>query len=137
MSLGKAVYGSAAVNHVAKLLRTNVVTSAVTTVVISAPDFYRAAISGSVSWAQFSKNLMVNGAGVAGGAGGWMGGAAVGAAVGSAFPVVGTAIGGFVGGMLGTMASGAAASAGSTVHILDNVGSSWCALATESNVRQP
>jgi hypothetical protein len=120
VSLGKAVYGAAAVNHVAKLLRTNVVTSAVTTVVISAPDFYRAAISGSVSWAQFSKNLMVNGAGVAGGAGGWMGGAAVGAAVGSAFPVVGTAICGFIGGMLGAMAGGAAASAGSK-YLLDGL----------------
>ncbi|HHA2569484.1 TPA: hypothetical protein ACOEOJ_002501, partial [Stenotrophomonas maltophilia] len=72
VSLGKAVYGAAAVNHVAKLLRTNAVTGAVTTAVISGPDFYRAAFSRNISWAQFGKNLAVNGASVAGGAGGWM-----------------------------------------------------------------
>ncbi|MBF6651040.1 hypothetical protein [Methylobacter sp. BlB1] len=119
-SLGKAVYGAAATNHVAKLLRTNVVTSAVTTVVISAPDFYRAAFSGSISWAQFAKNLTVNGAGVAGGAGGWMAGAAGGAALGSAIPLVGTAVGGVVGGILGALAGGTAASAASK-YILDGL----------------
>lgn len=119
-SLGKAVYGAAATNHVAKLLRTNVVTSVVTTVVISAPDFYRAAFSGSISWAQFAKNLTVNGAGVAGGAGGWMAGAAGGAALGSVIPGVGTAIGGLVGGVLGAFAGGTAASAASK-YILDGL----------------
>ena len=119
-SLGKAVYGAAATNHVAKLLRTNVVTSVVTTVVISAPDFYRAAFSGSISWAQFAKNLTVNGAGVAGGAGGWMAGAAGGAALGSVIPGVGTAIGGVVGGILGAFAGGTAASAASK-YILDGL----------------
>ncbi len=119
-SLGKAVYGAAATNHVAKLLRTNVVTSVVTTVVISAPDFYRAAFSGSISWAQFAKNLTVNGAGVAGGAGGWMAGAAGGAALGSVIPGVGTAVGGVVGGILGALAGGTAASAASK-YILDGL----------------
>jgi hypothetical protein len=108
-SLGKAVYGAAATNHVAKLLRSNVVTSVVTTAVISAPDFYRAAFTGSISWAQFSKNLAVNGAGVAGGAGGWVAGAAGGAAVGSMIPIVGTAVGGVVGGLIGAFAGGSAA----------------------------
>jgi len=108
-SVGKAVYGAAATNHVAKLLRSNVVTSVVTTVVISAPDFYRAAFSGSISWAQFTKNLAVNGAGVAGGAGGWIAGAAGGAAIGSAFPIVGTAVGGVVGGLIGAFAGGTTA----------------------------
>lgn len=48
VSLGKAVYRAAAANHLAKLLRTNVVTSAVTIVVISGPDFYRAAIGSAL-----------------------------------------------------------------------------------------
>ncbi|MBB3182282.1 hypothetical protein [Variovorax sp. Sphag1AA] len=108
-STGKAIYGAAAQNHVAKLLRTNVATSVVTTAVISAPDLYRAAFKRNVSWAQFSKNLLVNGAGVAGGAGGWMAGAAAGAAVGSALPVVGTVAGGFVGAIMGSLAGGTAA----------------------------
>ncbi len=119
-SLGKAVYGAAATNHVAKLLRTNAVTAAVTTVVISAPDFYRAAFHGSISWAQFSKNLVVNGAGVAGGAGGWMAGAAGGAALGTAVPGIGTAIGAFVGGVIGAFAAGTAASAASK-FVLDGL----------------
>lgn len=119
-SLGKAVYGAAATNHVAKLLRTNVVTSVVTTVVISTPDFYRACFSGSISWAQFAKNLTVNGAGIAGGAGGWMAGAAAGAAVGSAFPGPGTAIGGVIGGVLGAVAGGSAATVTSK-YILDGL----------------
>lgn len=40
-SLGKAVHGAAAVNHVAKLLRTNAVTGVIALGVTSAPDFYR------------------------------------------------------------------------------------------------
>jgi hypothetical protein len=43
-SLGRAVYGAAAVNHVAKLLRSNAITSAVSLAVATAPDAYRAAI---------------------------------------------------------------------------------------------
>jgi uncharacterized protein YaaW (UPF0174 family) len=114
VSLGKAVYGAAATNHVAKLLRTNTATSIITTAVITAPDFYRAAFQGSISWAQFGKNLTVNGLGVAGGAGGWMAGAAAGAAIGTAaFPGPGTAVGGFVGGLIGSVAGGAAASSAS------------------------
>ncbi|GFO63623.1 hypothetical protein [Geomonas paludis] len=119
-SLGKAVYGAAATNHVAKLLRSNVVTSVVTTAVITAPDFYRAAFTGSISWAQFSKNLVVNGAGVAGGAGGWVVGAAGGAAVGSFFPIIGTAVGGVVGGLFGAFTGGSAATLASKA-ILDGL----------------
>ncbi len=44
-SLGKSIYGAAALNHVSKLLRSNVVTSALATVVITTPDFYRAAVA--------------------------------------------------------------------------------------------
>ena len=47
-SLGRAVYGGAAINHVAKLLRSNAITAAVATAVTTAPDFYRAAVTGSI-----------------------------------------------------------------------------------------
>lgn len=105
-SLGKAVYGAAALNRVSKLLRSNTITSAVTMIVVTTPDFYRAAIERSISWDQFTKNLLVNVAGLAGGVGGWMAGAGLGAALGSVVPVLGTAAGGFVGGILGALAGG-------------------------------
>jgi hypothetical protein len=109
-SSGKALYGAAASNHVSKLLRTNVITGVVTTVVATSPDVYRAAISGNTSWAQVGKNLMVNGAGVAAGTAGWMGGAAIGASVGSVIPLVGTGIGAILGGIAGSLAAGSAGS---------------------------
>lgn len=118
-SLGKAVYGAAAINHVSKLLRSNVITSVVATVIISTPDFYRAAISNRMSWAQFSKNLAVNASSVAGGVAGWLGGAAAGAAIGSFVPIVGTAVGGVVGGLVGAFGTGTAASIG-TKAVLDH-----------------
>ena len=95
-SLGKAVYGAAAINRVAKLLRSNVITSTIAIAVTSTPDFCRAAFSKSISWSQFTKNLVVNAGGVAAGAGGWMGGAAAGAPLGP----VGVAIGGIVGAII-------------------------------------
>ena len=106
-SLGKAVHGVSAVNHVSKLLRTNAVTGTLMVIVDCTPDFYRAAFDGSISWQQFTKNLVVSIAGVGGGIGGWIGGTAAGAAVGSAVPVVGTTIGGFIGGVAGAIGGGA------------------------------
>ena len=44
VSAGKSLSGAAATNHVSKLLRSSAITGAVTTVVITGPDFYRAAI---------------------------------------------------------------------------------------------
>lgn len=109
-SLGKGIYGAAAVNHVSKLLRSNVATAVITASVSMAPDFYRAAIAKNISWGQFSKNLAVNAAGVAGGAGGWFAGAAAGAAAGSIIPGVGNAVGAAVGGFIGAFSGGALAS---------------------------
>ena len=105
-SLGKSVAGSAAVNHVSKLLRTNAVTAPIATVVISSPDFYRAAFKRSISWQQFTKNFSINAAGVAAGTAGWLGGSAAGAALGSAVPVIGTAAGAVVGGVAGSLSAG-------------------------------
>ena len=105
-SLGRSIYGAAALNRVSKLLRSNAITSAVTMVAVTTPDFYRAAIARNISWGQFTKNLLVNAAGLAGGVGGWMAGAGLGAMLGSVVPVLGTAVGGIAGGLIGAMAGG-------------------------------
>ncbi len=109
-SLGKAVSGAAATNHLAKVLRTNVVTATVAAAVMTTPDFYRAAFAKSISWRQFAKNTSVNVSQTAAGAVGWLGGAAGGAAVGSVIPGVGTAVGGIVGGIVGAASAGIAGS---------------------------
>jgi hypothetical protein len=114
-SLGKAVYGAAAVNHVSKLLRSNAVTATIAAVATSTPDFYRAVFERSISWRQFSKNVSVNVAGVASGTAGWIGGAAAGAAIGSIVPVLGTAAGGIVGGLIGALGGGFGGSAAAKV----------------------
>jgi len=105
---GKAIYGAAALNHVSKLLRGNVVTGVVTTLVISSVDFARM-FQGKVSGAQVFKNVATTGASVAGGTGGWMGGAAAGAALGSVVPIIGTTAGGIIGGIAGALTGGIAA----------------------------
>lgn len=110
MSLGKSVYGAAAVNHVSKVLRSNIITASVATVITTAPDFYRVALANSISWGQFAKNLGVNVACAAGGVGGWLAGTAACAAAGSVVPVIGTAAGALVGGILGALGGGILAS---------------------------
>lgn len=59
-------------------MRSNVITSVISTAVITAPDFYRATIEGSISWSQLTKNLIVNASGVAGGVVGGLAGALLG-----------------------------------------------------------
>ena len=119
LSGGKNVLsGAAAMNNASKLLRGNVVTGTVITVVLSAADISRL-VQGKISGAQAFKNITVTAVSVAGGTGGWMVGATVGAefgaTVGSVLPIIGTAIGGvvggFVGGLLGGVAGGGAAGA--------------------------
>ena len=105
-SLGKAVHGAPAVNHVSKLLRSSAVTGTVMVIVDCGPDFYRAAFDGSISWQQFTKNLVVSIAGVGGGIGGAMAGAAVGNAI---LPGAGAVIGGIIGALGGGEISGQAA----------------------------
>ena len=106
---GNSIYGAAAMNHTSKLLRGNIVTSVVTTIVLSSVDFVRL-FQGRVSGAQLFKNVATTASGVAGGMGGWAAGASAGAAVGSVVPIIGTAAGGFIGGLLGSFAGGSAAS---------------------------
>lgn len=112
------IYGAAAMNNVSKLLRGNVVTGVVTTLVISSVDFARM-FQGRCSGAQLFKNITSTASGVAGGTGGWMAGAAGGAAIGSAIPLIGTAAGGIIGGLIGAFAGGTAANAAASA-ILDS-----------------
>ncbi|ELY3543852.1 hypothetical protein SMX40_001683 [Cronobacter turicensis] len=114
---GNAIYGAAAMNHVSKLLRGNIVTGVVTTLVISSVDFVRM-FQGRCSGAQLFKNVASTASGVAGGTGGWMAGAAGGAALGSFIPFIGTAAGGVIGGLIGAFAGGTAANAAASA-ILD------------------
>ena len=110
---GRTVTGATAVNQLAKALRSNVVVTAVATVLTSGPDFYRAAFARTISWKQLGKNFAVNAAGAAGGSVGWLGGAACGAAAGTACaPGVGTAVGAVVGGIAGAFGLGACCSLG-------------------------
>ncbi|WP_010260643.1 hypothetical protein [Treponema primitia] len=110
--LGKQLAGAAAKNAVIKLLRTNLVTSTVTTVVMTMPDFYKALISKKISWKQFIKNLTVNITGVASGALGAWSGAIVGAALGSTIPIIGNVAGGIIGGILGGIGIGVGSAIG-------------------------
>ncbi|MFQ3632810.1 hypothetical protein [Roseiflexus sp.] len=115
-----AVYGAAAVNHVAKLVRSNIITSTITITLMTAPDVYHAAIAQNISWSQFTKNLAVNISGVTTSVGGWFAGAAAGAAIGSVVPVIGTAVGGVIGGLAGSLLGGTAGTIGAKA-ILDNL----------------
>jgi hypothetical protein len=116
---GTRIYGAAAMNHVSKLLRGNLITGAVSTLVLSSADITRL-VRGRISGGQAFKNVAATAAGTAGGTGGWIAGAAAGAAIGSAVPVVGTAIGGIAGGLFGGFLGGTAA-ATATKAALDSV----------------
>ena len=94
---GQSLSGAAAKNTLSKALGSNVVTGTATTLVLTAPDAYKALISNRISFTQLSKNLFVNGSAVGGGFAGF----SIGATIGSAIPVIGTVLGGFIGGLVG------------------------------------
>ena len=102
---GKNIYGAAAMKSAAKMLRTNVITSVASVVVLSTFDIANI-FSGRISAKQLFKNVTGTVASVAGGTAGWIGGAAAGAAVGSVIPVIGTGIGGLIGGFAGSFLGG-------------------------------
>ena len=103
-----AIYGAAATKHLAKILRSNVVTSALTFVVFSVPETYKLTTR-KISGAQFVKNMSVLAGSIVAGAGGAVGAGVIAAKVAGAAgtvvaPGVGTAVGiagGFVGGVVG------------------------------------
>lgn len=86
---GSAIYGAAAMQSAAKLLRGNVITSTATFVVLSVGDVADI-IRGRISWTQLAKNVSTTAAGVTGGALGYLGGAALGTAI---LPGAGTVVG--------------------------------------------
>ena len=108
-----AISGAAASNQLAKMLRGNAVSAAVTLAVFSVPETYKL-FQGKASGAQYAQNMACLATSVAGGiAGATAAGIAatkVGAVAGTAVsPGVGTIVGlagGMVGGTVGTVAAG-------------------------------
>ncbi len=86
---GSAIYGAAAMQSAAKLLRGNVITASVSFVVLSAKDVADI-IQGRISWKQLAKNLSTTAAGITGSTLGFLGGAALGTAI---LPGAGTVVG--------------------------------------------
>ncbi len=103
-----AIYGAAASKHLAKILRSNVLTSVLSFAVFSIPETYNVAAR-KISGAQYAKNMSVLAGSIAAGAGGAIATGVVAAKVAGAAgtavaPGVGTAVGiagGFVGGAVG------------------------------------
>ncbi|MEG1615114.1 MAG: hypothetical protein RR343_06490, partial [Oscillospiraceae bacterium] len=104
-----AIHGIAASKHLAKILRSNVITSALSFAVFSIPDTYNV-VNSKISMAQYTKNISVLGGAIAAGAGGsivaGMSAAKIAGIAGTTVaPGVGTAVGivgGFAGGMAGS-----------------------------------
>ncbi|VEF49138.1 Inner membrane protein yeeR [Bacillus freudenreichii] len=86
------IHGAAAMNHLSKLMRGNIVGMTISTVVLSSGSILDV-INGKISRSQLFKNISTTGSSV--------GGAAIGAALGSVIPVGGTFIGGIIGGIVG------------------------------------
>lgn len=115
-----AIYGAAASKHLAKILRSNVVTSVLSFAVFSIPDTYNVALH-KISGAQYAKNMSVLAGSIATGAGGAVAAGVVAAKVAGAAgtavaPGVGTAVGiagGFIG---GTVGAGVIKAAGDLLH---------------------
>lgn len=109
-----AISGAAASKQLAKMLRGNAVSAAVTLAVFSVPETYKL-FQGKASGAQYAQNMACLATSVAGGIAGaaaaGVAAAKVGAAAGTAVsPGVGTIVGlagGMVGGTVGTAAAGA------------------------------
>ncbi len=119
LQTGENIYGAAAMNNVSKLLRNNIITAAITVVILSGKDAIDM-FKGRISSGQLFKNVTTTAGAVAGGAAGWVGGAAAGAAAGSFVPIIGTAAGAFVGGIIGSFAGGSLGGA-ATKGVLDAV----------------
>lgn len=105
---GTKIYGAAAMKSASKMLRTNIITSSISIVILSTGDvinIFRNRISGP----QLFKNFASTASSVAGGTAGWVGGAAAGGAIGTAVPIVGNVIGATIGGIIGAFCGGSIA----------------------------
>ena len=113
---GNPIHGAAAIQSTAKLIRGNVIVSAITFAAISGyntVDMFRGRISGK----QLFKNMASSGAGIAGGAGGMIGGAALGSMI---VPGVGTVVGGIIGSFAAGGAAGLAVDAAVGLFVEDD-----------------
>lgn len=90
---GSPIYGAAAMNSAAKLLRGSVIASTVSFVVLTVPQVVDI-IQGKISWKQLAKNASTTAAGIAGGGLGYLAGAAIGTAI---LPGAGTVVGLIIG----------------------------------------
>lgn len=107
----KAISGAAASKQLAKIMRSNAVTAAVTFAIFSVPETYKLAL-GKATAAQYAQNMTSLAGSVVGGIGGaaaaGVAAAKIGAAAGTVVtPGVGTVVGvagGFVGGAVGSIA---------------------------------
>jgi len=110
---GANIYGAAATNNLAKLVRSNIIVNAVMLLALSANDISNA-FKGRISGKQLFKNVMVLAGGLGGGAAGATGGAALGAlivgivTINPAGAAVGAKIGFYLGAAAGGVAGGAA-----------------------------
>ena len=118
MRSGTNIYGAAALNSTAKLLRGNIITGIASTIILSSADIVNI-FRGKISSKQLFKNVTTTVVSVAGGNAGWTTGATIGATVGSTIPIVGTAVGATVGGILGSFA-GSTVSAKAASTVLDS-----------------
>ena len=114
---GAPTYGTAAANHLGKVLRGNIVSGTAITLILSSADLV-CLFRGRMSTAQVLKNMTTTGAGVAGGSVGWLVGSAAGATVGTAIPRIGPGLGRLIGGVTGALlcASGASKAAEALLH---------------------
>jgi len=100
----KTLSGAAATKSAARILRGNIVTSAITFVVLSTGDIADI-IQGKISWTQLAKNLSTTAVGIGGGSLGYITGAAIGTAI---LPGAGTVVGLILGAAAGWGASAGA-----------------------------
>lgn len=111
MREGAAIYGGAATNNLAKLVRGNIIASGVIVIVMSASDISNF-FNGKISGKQLFKNVTTLASSLVAGNLGSYAGAVVGGSVGGP---VGSKVGYVAGGMIAAAAGGSAASA-----VLDN-----------------
>ncbi len=104
---GASIYGGAATNSLAKLVRCNVITAAVTMVVMSAGDI-RNAFNSRISGKQLFKNMLILGISLESGGAVALCGGALGTAAGAA---IGGPAGAKIGAKVGMVAGGAAGGA--------------------------
>ncbi len=96
----KPIYGAAALKSAAKLLRSNVITTGLSFVVLSSFDVANL-FKGRISGKQLFKNMSETAMTIGGGTGGWLAGASVGSMI---VPGAGTVIGGLIGSLaVGTL----------------------------------